>query len=90
MESRLKNIKKSFAERRLAEKRKSAMAEACQEIRPVCRMDDKGELINEIVVSGMTLFRVSEQDGRWNVKADDVGDVIKHLREAYVTKIMNQ
>ena len=53
-------------------------------------MGEHGELINEIVVYGMPLFQVSDNDGRWNVKADDVGDVIKHLRDAYVAKIMNQ
>lgn len=90
MELGLKAIKNHYAERRLAEKRKSAESEAQREIYPVCRMGEHGELINEIVVSGMPLFQVSDEDGRWNVKADDVGDVVKHLRDAYVTNIMKQ
>lgn len=90
MELKLKAIKNHYAERKLADKRKAAAEEASREIRPVCRMGEHGELINEIVVCGMPLFQVSDNDGRWNVKADDVGDVIKHLRDAYVANIMNQ
>lgn len=90
MELGLKAIKNRFAARKLADKRKAATEEASREIRPVCRMGEHGELINEIVVYGMPLFQVSDNDGRWNVKTDDVGDVIKHLRDAYVAKIMNQ
>ena len=90
MEFKLKSIKNHFAERKLADKRKAATVEASREIRPVCRMGEHGELINEIVVCGMSLFQVSDNDGRWNVKADDVGEVIKYLRDAYVANIMNQ
>ena len=90
MESTLNKIKKRYAEHRLTDKRKAATEEACREIRPACRIGENGELINEIVVFGMPLFQVSDNDGRWSVKADDVGDVIKHLRDAYVTKLLNQ
>lgn len=90
MNFKLNEIKKRCAERRLENRRKAAMEEACQEIRPVSRVGRKGELITDIVVCGMPLYQVSDNDGRWNVKADDVGDVIKHLRDAYVAKIMNQ
>jgi len=90
MEAKLKSIGNYFKEKRLADKRKRATEEANQNIYPTCRTGEKGELINEIVVCGMPLFQVSNNDGRWNVRADDVGEVIKHLRDAYVENYMNQ
>lgn len=86
MELNLKSISNYFKNA----KRKRAMQEASQNVYPTCRVDEKGDLINEIVVCGMPLFQVSNNDGRWNVRADDVGEVIKHLRDAYVEKYMNQ
>lgn len=38
----------------------------------------------------MPLFQVSDNDGRWNVNADDVGGLIKQLRDAYIENFMNQ
>ena len=90
MEFGLNKIKNYLTERRKADKRKHAESEAKREILPICRLGEKGELINEIVVCGMPLFQVSDNDGRWNVNADDIGEVIKHLRDAYVTKLLNQ
>ncbi|MBR1527085.1 MAG: hypothetical protein IJ640_10590 [Prevotella sp.] len=90
MEFGLNKIKNYLTERRKADKRKRAESEAKREILPVCRLGENGELINEIVVCGMPLFQVSDNDGRWNVNADDIGEVIKHLRDAYVTKLLNQ
>ena len=90
MELGLKAIRNHYAERRLAEQRKNAESEARREIYPVCRMGEQGELINEIVVCGLPLFQVSNSDGRWNVKAEDVGGVIRHLRDAYAENYLKQ
>jgi len=88
MEISLSKIKNYFAERTQTDMRNKAVEMAETEIYPTCRVEN-GELINEIVVCGMPLFHVSNIEGQWNVKASDVGDVIKHLRDAYIKKIMN-
>lgn len=90
MEISFKKIRNYFAERTQTDMRNKAVEMAEAEIYPTCRTGEKGELINEIVVCGMPLFQVSNNDGRWNVRADDVGEVIKHLRDAYVENYMNQ
>jgi hypothetical protein len=84
----VKSIKKRLDEKKLAARRKQAERLAKQDIRPVCREDANGELINEIVVFGMPLFQVSNNEGRWNVKPEETGEVIKHLREACVENYM--
>ena len=86
----LSRIRNYFTEWSLSGKREKAVEEAKDAIHPTCRLNEEGELINEIVVNGMPLFQVSNNDGRWNVKAVDVGDVIMHLRNIYVENIMNK
>ncbi len=90
MDSVLTKIRDAFAERTQMDMREKAVKDAEAEIYPTCRVGENGELINEIVVCGMPLFQVSNYDGMWNVKAGEVGEVIEHLREAYIKKVMNQ
>ena len=90
MDSVLTKIRDAFAEHTQNDMHEKAVKDAEAEIYPTCRVDENGELINEIVVCGMPLFQVSNYDGLWNVKSGDVGEVLKHLREAYIKKVMSQ